>query len=171
MVSSIQAQDTILYKYNNQVLVTTRRVVLGQESWPLESIKAVESEPSSNHINWSELPNARRIRNYTSEAWQGKIALPAFLWIVGLLLVMFAPISGLQPVLIGVGVILIGLAAFLMVRVWNSPSEVFKVRLVLKSTLGGLYQYEPIYFWEYKPPAQKTIAAIQKVLAYGRPEQ
>jgi hypothetical protein len=166
--------ERTLYSYNNgEALVTTRRLVIDKESWPLDQIAQVELV---THNDWFADYLSRGSQRGVPTMWRGMAR--AF----GGMLV-FAIAAFLEPLskqfslawvlLVGapgvVGLALFVTGVYTAFRAYlKHPPQVYGVRVVLKGARGEREASEARYRFKYKPPAEKTILATRNMLGSDR---
>lgn len=160
--TQLDVQDVVTTLYEEkgaeQVLVTGRHIRLGDESWPVETIEAVE-------LVRYESP-APVLVPALDQRMSQRLSVPVLLSIVGLLLIMFPLLPEYSVVFLALGALLfllgLGMGIYTMLR---NAKEVYRIRLTLKKSDGSLMAHEPSHTWDHKTPAQNTVLAVRKALA------
>jgi hypothetical protein len=162
--------ERTVYSYNNgEALVTTRRLVLGNESWPLDQIAQVELV---THNDWFADYLSRGSQRGVNAMWRG-MARAFGGMLVFAIAIFLEPLEeelSLAWVLLfgvpgAVGLALFVTGVFTAFRAYlKHPPQVYGVRVVLKDAPVAGEASVARYRFNYKPPADRTIQAAQTTL-------
>jgi hypothetical protein len=162
--------ERTLYSYNNgEVLVTSKHLVLGDETWRLDQISRVELVARNDHlaIYWSRASSQgvslmlrAMLRSFGGMA---VLAVATFLAPLAegsaLLWVVLAGIPG------AVGLALFFAGIFTAFRAYfKHPPQLYGVLVVLRGNSGEEDEREARYRFKYRPPAEKTILATRNMI-------
>jgi hypothetical protein len=159
--------ERTLYTYNGgEALVTTRRLVLGKETWPLAQIADVELVA---HNDWFGDYLSKGTRRGDSTMWRGMARAFGGMLVLGIasfpeplaedFSLTWLLLFGL-PGAVGLALFITGV--FTAIRAYfKHPPQVCGVRVILHD--GEVS--EARYRFKYKPPAERTIQAIKSTLS------
>jgi hypothetical protein len=155
------SDEQVIYRFayfrlfGGEVLITSKRLVLGREAWPIERVQDAEVVQCKMIV--SGVPWSRELMIGMSN---GGVIGAAALFLIG-----FAPHGNTQILFILAGLLLLALSGVITLRaIIRNPSTVYKVKLTLDATEDSGWQYEAQYIFLDTWHANKTVGAIHTAI-------
>jgi hypothetical protein len=153
--------ERTLYTSNDeQVVVTTRRLVLGSEQWDMQSIADVDvvSSKKLNFHYWLKL-NERTIPN---------IIVGGICFILGFLFAWLAigAAGFMNVMLIALALLMYIIAFYFVWRTWMlSLPDLYSLKLILKDPTGTQREHKAAYTWQEPMEAREVEQAVLQAVA------